>query len=78
MKDRKNRADHVQHAMAKLHLQLDRHDGGEKVLDESRLKSIRMRIEKYEQEYEKWSQSLTDEVRACFSFVCLPTAHLFA
>ena len=76
--DRQKSKQHIEHALANLHVQLDGHNSGKKPLNDKRLKSVNARIEKYEVQLAELSRELSKDVSfknvvivALFIFACL-------
>ena len=57
--DRQKSAEHIQHAMDTLHLQLDGHKSGSKPLSDKRLKSLAARLQKYEAQLQDLTRTLS-------------------
>ena len=57
--DRQKSAEHIQHAVDTLHLQLDGHNSGSKPLSDKRLKSIAARLQKYEGQLQDLTRTLS-------------------
>ena len=62
MEERAKKVVHLEHAMEQLKKQLDKHNSGEKVLEDRRLLSVKNRIQSYKGQIYDSSRTLSEEV----------------
>ena len=62
MEERAKKVVHLEHAMEQLKKQLDKHNSGEKVLEDRRLSSVKNRIQSYKGQIYDASRTLSEEV----------------